>query len=508
LAIRRGAASIDAMNGLTSEPVHAGRDRPLLHPDQPARSGADFSRLSDADALSLYHDLSIHELGKRAFERLMQLHPEPYRTYVVDRNINYSNICTAKCIFCNFKTDPGKPDGYILSFEQIGRKIEELLDIGGTQILMQGGLVPASGGHEETGDKPVPAAHALPFEWYLDLLRFIRRNYPTIHIHAFSPPEIWAFHQVYHMPLRDVLLRLQEAGLATIPGGGGEILVDRVRRKIGQGKTLTAEWLEVMRQAHRIGMKTSCTMMMGHIETIEERIEHMPVLRELQDETGGFTAFIHWPFQPEGAPLGRWPMMPIADETGSERLTAGTQPAEEHSHDSRGGMGEASSLRYSDLPRHASGVRRLRPDGVHLLLADAHEYLVTLAMARLYLDNIPNMQSSWVTMGPKIGQLALFYGANDMGSVMMEENVVSQAGATFRLSEDEIRRLITDAGWQPQQRDQYYRPIDTPARRRARIDAPRVSAVTADAPAAVVPLTVAGGDRTGQAVSREDRRVF
>jgi cyclic dehypoxanthinyl futalosine synthase len=418
----------------------------------------------------MYHELGIHELGRLAFRRLIELHPEPYRTYVVDRNINYSNVCTARCIFCNFKTDPGQPDAYILSFEQIGRKIEELLDIGGTQILMQGGLVPGgagvlpaefpaggspdSGADGETGRKPIPQEHTLPFEWYLDLLR------------------------------------LQEAGLATIPGGGGEILVDRVRRKIGQGKTLTAEWLEVMRQAHKIGMKTSCTMMMGHIETIEERIEHLRVLRDLQDETGGFTAFIHWPFQPEGAPLGRWPRLPLD----SDDHISNSEPTEAPA---------ALSSLVSPFAIRRSPLRRPRPDGVHLLLADAHEYLVMLAIARLYLDNIPNMQSSWVTMGPKIGQLALFYGANDMGSVMMEENVVSQAGATFRLSEDEIRRLIADAGWLPQQRDQYYRPIDTSAMRRARVDAPPVSTVTANQPAAVVPLTVAG-----VADSRADRRVY
>ena len=410
------------------------------------------ARISDAEALQMYRELSIHELGKLAFGRLMELHPEPYRTYVVDRNVNYSNVCTAKCIFCNFKTDPGQPDAYILSFEQIGRKIEELIDIGGTQILMQGGLVPAESD---------PSGHGLPFQWYLDLLKFIKSNYPTIHVHAFSPPEIWAFHQIYNMSLRDVLLRLQEAGLATIPGGGGEILVDRVRRKISQGKTLSDEWLAVMREAHGLGMKTSATMMIGHIETIEERIEHMRRIRDLQDEFGGFTAFIHWPFQPEGAPLGRWKRIP--QDEGDTR-------------------------------------KRPQPDGQHLLLADAHEYLVWLAVSRLYFDNVSNIQSSWVTMGPKIGQLALFYGANDMGSVMMEENVVSQAGATYRLSEDEIRRLITDAGWQPQQRDQYYRPIDTSAQRRAKVGGLAVSTVTAHAPAPVVPLTVAG--------DREGRRVF
>ncbi|TWT41855.1 Aminodeoxyfutalosine synthase [Phycisphaerae bacterium RAS1] len=431
----------------------------------PLRDPAGRARLSDADALAMYHDLSIHELGKLAFGRLMELHPEPYRTYVVDRNINYSNVCTAKCIFCNFYTKPGKPDAYILSYDEIGRKIEELIDIGGTQILMQGGLVP---------DASHPSGHGLPFEWYLDLLRFIRKNYPGIHIHAFSPPEIWAFHQVFKMPLRDVLLRLRDAGLATIPGGGGEILVDRVRDIIGQGKTITHEWLAVMREAHKLGMKTSCTMMFGHIETIEERIEHMRLLRDLQDELGGFTAFIHWPFQPEGTPLGRWPVQSSEFRVASAKTEASP------------GAGSELATRSSLLDTAARGPR---PDGKHLLLADAHEYLVMLAIARLYLDNIPNIQSSWVTMGPKVGQLALFYGANDMGSVMMEENVVSQAGATFRLSEDEIRRLITDAGWQPQQRDQYYRPITTP--RRKKLDAPAVAISNGnDAAKGLVRLTV------------------
>ncbi len=442
--------------------THSSAASTIAASDSATRAAA-WSRISERDALEMYHSRSIHELGRRAFARLQTLHPEPYRTYVVDRNINYSNVCTAKCIFCNFKTDPGQPDAYILSFEQIGRKIEELIEIGGTQILMQGGLVPA---------QDDPSGHGLPFAWYLDLLRFIRKNYPSVHIHAFSPPEIWAFHQIFRMPLRDVLLRLQEAGLATIPGGGGEILVDRVRRKISQGKTLSHEWLAVMRAAHQVGMQTSCTMMIGHIETVEERIEHLRLLRELQDETGGFTAFIHWPFQPEGAPLGRWKRMP--------------QPA------------DADNAPAS----------RPVPDGEHLLLADAHEYLLMLALARLYLDNIPNMQSSWVTMGPKIGQLALFYGANDMGSVMMEENVVSQAGATFRLSEVEIRRLITDAGWTPQQRDQYYRPVTTPRHAPGPRVAPASSAQrgAADAPASAsdvpgtVPLTIAD--------PRGGRRVF
>ena len=341
----------------------------------------------------------------------MRLHPEPYRTYVVDRNINYANYCTAKCIFCNFKADPpgmdtGRkdlPEGYVLSFTEIGRKIDELFAIGGTQVLMQGGLAPAE---------------MLPFEWYLDLMRFIKRGYPTIHVHAFSPPEIHAFHEIFGMSVRDVLLRLQEAGLDSIPGGGGEILVDRVRHKIAQGKTDTEQYLTVMREAHRIGMKTSITMMFGHIETIPERLEHLRRIRDLQDETGGFTAFISWTFQPGSTPLGRVPQF---DPT------------------------------YDGLP-----------DGRHLVLADANEYLRMTAIARLYLDNIQNIQSSWVTQGVKIGQLALFFGANDMGSVMMEENVVSAAGTTYRLTEQEIRAAITGARWIPRKRNFYYQVVEAP----------------------------------------------
>lgn len=399
--------------------------------NRPSTKTTTFRRLTDAEALQMYTELPIHELGRRALARCQGLHSEPQRTYVVDRNINYANVCTARCTFCNFYRTPGHKEAYILSYEQIGRKIEELLAIGGTQILMQGGLVP---------DEDHPTGDGRPFAWYLNLLGFIKSNYPTIHIHAFSPPEIWGFHERFHMPLRDVLLRLQEAGLDTIPGGGAEILVDRVRRKIGQGKTNTDQWLAVMREAHRIGMKTSCTMMFGHIETLEERVEHLRRLRDLQDETGGFVAFIHWPFQPENTALGRW------------KTPSGAAGAS--SRDS--GVGGQSLETIGDANAH-----RPIPDGEHLFLADAHEYLRLLAVARLYLDNISNIQSSWVTMGPKIGQLALFFGANDMGSVMMEENVVSAAGTTFRLNESEIRRLIADAGWTPQQRDQYYRPIET-----------------------------------------------
>jgi cyclic dehypoxanthinyl futalosine synthase len=264
-------------------------------------------RICEGDLRELYFGETIHGLGRRALDVTNRLHPEDYRTYVVDRNINYANWCSAKCIFCNFKADvpgvstgrPELPAGYTLSYDEIGRKIDELIAIGGTQILMQGGLVPSDG----------PAG--LSFDWYLGLMRFIRSRFPTIHIHAFSPPEIFAFHQVFDMSIAEVLARLQAAGLDTVPGGGGEILSDRVRAKIGVGKTMTGEWLAVMRAAHRIGMQTSCTMMFGHIETLDERFEHLRLLRELQDESlargngGGFSAFICWPFQPANTPLGR-----------------------------------------------------------------------------------------------------------------------------------------------------------------------------------------------------------
>ncbi len=446
-----------------------------------AAGPATTSRLSDDEALSLFHEASLHELGRRAFEFSMRLHPEPERTYVVDRNINYANWCTAKCIFCNFKADPPGvnssrpelPGGYALSFDEIGRKIDELVAIGGTQILMQGGLVPGE---------------ILGFDWYLELLRSIRAKYPKIHVHAFSPPEIFAFHQIFGMSVRDVLLRLRDAGLDTIPGGGAEILVDRVRDKISRGKTRTDEYLAVMREAHRVGMRTSITMMFGHIETIGERVEHLRRVRELQDETGGFTAFICWTFQPENTPLGRFPQWPAEGrdsrddrcekgfshqrESGCEKGFSHQQKGFSHQHDSREdgcekGFSQEQKCERGFSHQQQSGDQAARAtcppyhlrDGKHLVLSDACDYLRTLSIARLYLDNVPNIQSSWVTQGPKIGQLALFFGANDMGSVMMEENVVSAAGTTYRLSESEIRRLITDAGWQPQKRNCYYEPV-------------------------------------------------
>jgi cyclic dehypoxanthinyl futalosine synthase len=398
------------------------------------------SRLTDGQAMELYHNASPQDLGQWAAATAGRMHPEDYRTYVIDRNINYTNVCTAKCTFCAFRRDQDEKDSYTLSYETIGQKIRELVAINGTQILMQGGM----------NDR-------LPIEWYEGLLNYIRTNFPTVHIHAFSPPEFVEFERFFGLDVREIIRRFHAAGLATIPGGGGEIFAPRVRRKIGLGKCSGDDWLRVMRVAHEEGLNTSCTMLIGHIEFVRERIEHMSALRDMQDYAhalesgnkdviqkvrtrwpgvfeksapgespgakayGSYTAFIHWPFQRENTPLGR---------------------AKEWDPDVFGPFDESTN---EDILR-----------GRVVRMAGSQEYLRMLAIARLYFDNIASLQSSWVTMGPKVGQLAMFFGANDMGSVMMEENVVSAAGTTYKLSEREICRLIRDAGWVPAQRDQYY----------------------------------------------------
>jgi cyclic dehypoxanthinyl futalosine synthase len=429
------------------------------------------ARLTDAQALELYRHASLHDLGEWGRAVSDRLHPEDLRTYIIDRNINYTNVCTAKCTFCGFRRDHDDADSYTLGFDHIGRKIEELISIGGTQILMQGGM----------NDR-------LPIEWYEDLLRFISTTYPTIHIHAFSPPEFVEFERFFNLDARQIVRRFRDAGLKTIPGGGGEIFAPRVRRRIGSSKCSGDDWLRIMRVAHEEGLHTSCTMMMGHIETIHERIEHMSALRDMQDYAlalsaahdgyrgesnrggaagalsgvlrrtierhrgvfekspfdpasldpaarssppGSYVAFIHWPFQRENVPLGR------AKEY---------DPAKH---------GDFDSLEHEDVQK-----------GRVVRSAGAEEYLRMLAIARLYFDNIASLQSSWVTMGPKVGQLALLFGANDMGGAMMEENVVSAAGTTYTLAVRELCRLIRDAGWVPAQRDQYYNVLlrhDTPA---------------------------------------------
>jgi cyclic dehypoxanthinyl futalosine synthase len=339
-----------------------------------------------AGYLDLYQRAPLLELARLADEVRWRQHPDPVVTYIIDRNINYTNVCVADCGFCAFYRRPRHPDGYVLSYEEIGRKIDECKAIGGVQILIQGGHNPY-----------------IPFEWYLELMRYIKTHHP-IHIHGFSPSEIVFFGERFRMPVADVIRELRAAGLDSIPGGGGEILVDEVRRRVTRNKALTDDWLGVQEEAHRQGMQTSVTMMYGITETPADRIEHLFRIRALQARTGGFTAFICWPLQPEGTPT------------------------------------------MAHMPR-----------------SDAVSYLRLLAMGRIILDNVPNHQASWVTMGHKVGQVALRFGANDYGSLMMEENVVSAAGTTYRTTLEEIERLIRDAGFTPRRRRQDYSLLAEPA---------------------------------------------
>jgi len=337
------------------------------------------------DYLRLYERASLLELGQLADAERWRQHPENVVTYIIDRNINYTNVCVADCKFCAFYRRPKHREGYVLSFEQIGAKIDECKAIGGVQILLQGGHNPY-----------------IPFEWYLELMRYIKRNHP-IHIHGFSPSEVVFFSERFGLSVADVIQELRSAGLDSIPGGGGEILVDEIRERVARKKAQTEEWLGVQEEAHRQGMKTSVTMMYGLGETNADRIEHLLRVRELQARTGGFTAFICWPLQPEGTDM-------------------------------------------ADQPK-----------------TDAVAYLRTLAMGRIICDNVPNLQSSWVTMGLKVGQIALRFGANDFGSLMMEENVVSAAGTTHRATIEEMERCIRDAGFTVRRRRQDYSIIDEPA---------------------------------------------
>jgi cyclic dehypoxanthinyl futalosine synthase len=343
--------------------------------------------VEDARLLSLF---PLEELGVLATVRRNQAKAKAYDgrgreivTYIVDRNINYTHVCNVYCKFCAFYRTEKDNDHYVLSLEQIDQKLDELSAVGGVQILMQGGHHPK-----------------LSFQWYLDLLHHIRSKYPHINIHGFSPPEFQHFAETFRMPLREVIAQFKEAGLGSIPGGGGEILVDRVRKKIAPLKCSSDAWLEVMQIAHELGLRSSATMMFGHVETMSDRIEHLERIRTQQDQTGGFTAFICWTFQPQHTVL---------------------------------------------KIRHPAGVA---------------EYLRTQALARIFLDNVENIQSSWVTQGPGIGQVALNYGANDFGSVMMEENVVSSAGTTFRLNAEQIESLIRDAGYEPRRRDNWYKLLN------------------------------------------------
>ena len=346
------------------------------------RSGA---RLGAGDALDLYRHAPTHELGRLADAVRAAKHPDRIVTYIIDRNVNYTNVCVARCNFCAFYRPVGADGGYVLGFDEVLAKIEETVDVGGVQLLLQGGHNPD-----------------LPLAWYEDLFRAVKERYPSFRLHALSPPEVIHLSRLSQLPVRGVIERLVAAGLDSIPGGGAEILVDRVRRRLNcYGKATSAEWLDVMRAAHESGLRTTATMMYGTVERPEERIEHLLRLRDLQDETGGFTAFIAWSYQPPNTELG-----------GIE----------------------------------ATGV----------------EYLRTLALARLVLDNFDNLQASWVTQGGKVGQLSLAYGANDMGSVMIEENVVRAAGAAYCMDEVEIVRNIEDAGFVAKRRNMHYELLGDP----------------------------------------------
>ena len=340
-------------------------------------------RLSREEGVALLREGDFLELGMLADSVRRRLHPEGIVTYIIDRNINYTNVCTAQCAFCAFYRDLPSKEGYLLSKEQLALKIEETLALGGNQILLQGGLHPDLG-----------------IEFYEELFRWMKSTYP-IWIHGLSPAEIKHIDKVSNLTTEQTLRRLIAAGLDSIPGGGAEVLSDRVRQIIGIAKGSTADWIDVMETAHRLGLRTTATMMFGHVETLEERIDHLLHLRDLQDRTGGFTAFIAWTFQPTNTAMA------------GDELTS-------------------------------------------------FQYLRTLAVARVMLDNFPSVQASWVTQGGKIGQVSLRFGANDFGSLMIEENVVSAAGAHFRLTEAEIARNIQDAGFIPKRRTMDYRIVGDP----------------------------------------------
>ena len=353
--------------------------------DVAARKVTHRERLTRDDAIALYRHAPTHQLGQLADVVRARKHPDGVVTYIIDRNVNYTNVCVAKCSFCAFYRDVGASDGYVLGFDEIFAKIDETIELGGVQLLLQGGHNPD-----------------LPLTWYEDLFREVKHRYPDFKLHALSPPEVVHISRLSQLPIRAVLERLIAAGLDSVPGGGAEILVDRVRRLLNcYSKATASEWLEVMRVAHTLGLRTTATMMYGTVERLEERIEHLMQLRDLQDETGGFTAFITWSYQPPNTELG-----------GVE----------------------------------ATGI----------------DYLRTLALARVVLDNVPNLQASWVTQGGKVGQLSLAFGANDMGSVMMEENVVRAAGAAYCMDEVEIARNVEDAGFVPKRRNMHYEILGDP----------------------------------------------
>jgi cyclic dehypoxanthinyl futalosine synthase len=350
-----------------------------------ARKVLDGGRVNAAEALELYRHAPTQLLGHLADTIRARKHPERIVTYIIDRNVNYTNICVARCNFCAFYRTVGSSDGYVLGFDEIFRKIDETIAVGGNQLLLQGGHNPD-----------------LPIQWYEDLFRAVKSRYPEFKLHALSPPEVLHISRLNQIPTRTVIERLVAAGLDSVPGGGAEILVDRVRKLLNcYTKASSDEWLDIMAEAHDTGLRTTATMMYGTVETDEERIEHMMRLRDVQDRTDGFTAFITWSYQPE--------------------------------HTEHGGY-------------EATGV----------------DYLRTLALSRIVLDNFDNLQASWVTQGGKVGQLSLAFGANDMGSVMIEENVVRAAGASYCMDEIEIVRNIENAGFIPKRRNMHYEVLGDP----------------------------------------------
>jgi cyclic dehypoxanthinyl futalosine synthase len=357
--------------------------------DQIARKVADGGRVNAAEALELYRHAPTALLGQLADGIRVRKHPGRVVTYIIDRNVNYTNLCVARCNFCAFYRTVGSSDGYVLGFEEIYRKIEETIALGGNQLLLQGGHNPD-----------------LPIQWYEDLFRGVKARFPEFKLHALSPPEVLHISRINKLPVPQVIERLIAAGLDSIPGGGAEILVDRVRHLLNcYTKASADEWIDVMREAQRAGLRTTATMMYGHVESEEERIEHLLRLRGLQDETGGFTAFITWSFQPSHTELGA-------------------------AHD----LSEATGI----------------------------DYLRTLALSRIVLDNFDNLQASWVTQGGKVGQLSLAFGANDMGSVMIEENVVRAAGASYCMDEVEIVLNVEDAGYTAKRRNMHYEILGDP----------------------------------------------
>jgi cyclic dehypoxanthinyl futalosine synthase len=337
--------------------------------------------MTPQEAIEMFASDDLVGIGMEADAVRRKLHPEGVATYIIDRNINYTNFCTEYCSFCAFYRPMGHKEGYVQSHESIFEKIQETIDLGGTGILMQGGLHPG-----------------LKIEWYEDLFRAIKQRF-TIHLHCLSAPEVTNIAEVSGISLRDTIARLRDSGLDSIPGGGAEILDDAVRHRISRLKCSSQEWVDVHRTAHSLGMRTTATMMFGCGETIEQRVNHFEIVRRIQEDTGGFTAFIPWSFQRENTSLGRF----VKEE------------------------------------------------------ATAVEYLRTLAISRIYLSNILNVQSSWVTQGLKTCQVGLRFGGNDVGSIMIEENVVSAAGARNHATEEDLRRLIRDAGFVPKQRDTLYR---------------------------------------------------